>query len=119
MSRAVAAQTTPVGVGVALSGGEGEGQRRTLGHKVSLNAATPGGSATHLVQGPGSLRVGPQGGVSPGRDVGGEGGTLVGIDELGGPCDVFPLGLVSSSCHRRRLGWGTVSRGRRGACTPG
>ena len=57
-------------------------------------------------------RVGPgdpwgrAGGVSPGRDVGGEGGALVGVHELGGPRDVFPLGLVCPSCDSSRKGLG-------------
>lgn len=46
------------------------------------------------------------GGVSPGRDVGGEGGALVGVHELGGPRDVFPLGLVCPSCDSSRKGLG-------------
>ena len=86
--------------------------------KVRLSTAAPGDSYPPLA-GPRVRGAGQRCGVSPGRDVGGEGGTLIGVDELGGPCDVLPLGLVGSPCHRHRQGWGTISRGRRGAYTPG
>lgn len=48
--------------------------------------------------------------ISPGGDVGGEGGALVGIHELGCSCYIFPLGLLCSSCNRNRDGLGDVSR---------
>lgn len=40
--------------------------------------------------------------VSPGRDIGGEGGTLIGIHKLGCSCYIFPLSLICSSCNRSR-----------------
>lgn len=45
---------------------------------------------------------------SPGGDVGGEVGALIGIYKLGCSRDIFPLGLVSSSCNSSRSGAGHI-----------
>lgn len=66
-----------------------------------MRMATCRGSTDPSVQGPGAPWAEPEY-VSPGRDVGGEGGALIGIHEPGCSCYIFPLGLVCSSCNRSR-----------------
>lgn len=70
-----------------------------------MRMATGRGSTEPSVQGPEAPWAG-LGCVSPGRDVGGEGGALVGVHELGCSCYIFPLGLFCSSCNRSRNGLG-------------
>ena len=67
--------------------------------RLGMRRATGRGSTDPSVQGPGVPWAGLRH-LSPGRDVSGEGGTLIGIHELGRSRYVFPLGLVCSSCNR-------------------
>lgn len=95
------------GVGVGVEGGGvgggGEQQRRNL--KPGRAGQAAGGGS---LQPPCWARKGR---VSPGRDIGGKVGTLVGIHKLGCSRYIFPLGLVSPTYNSSsRTGLGATFR---------